>query len=312
MVEVVEVVVPKVTAKGRASPAPRRRSSRSPSPLLFAAARPLSRTPQPVVVRKEQVLGLLKPVYCAMVTVIQAVRSGQTPTRPPIPRAVWDSGTQPSRCAPSRGRSSHCHRNSFSPPLPCHPISPVPPLPLSQLLLPKYGLEPDPSYDPEGDWADDQGGRAGPMRLPEFFAAMFQLADLWVDSVVAWDYARLLADLLADMQLNERETFLFSRCGGRTKRRRRKRRGRRSRWRGCMWAVCLFEVPSPYPKTFTSGRSSPTCQQPSLEILFIPYLCELSLSSGSWISTATFPTTRSGWPLGRSLYRALRWRHHHW
>ena len=65
-------------------------------------------------------------------------------------------------------------------------------------------------------------------------------------------------------------------------------------------------------KTFTSGRNSPTCQQPSLEILFIPHLCELSLSSGSWISTATFPTTRSGWPLGHSLYRALRWRHHHW
>ncbi|GAX74360.1 hypothetical protein CEUSTIGMA_g1809.t1 [Chlamydomonas eustigma] len=82
---------------------------------------------------------------------------------------------------------------------------------IQQLLLPRYGLEPDPDYDPESDWLEDQGDRPGPMLYPHFFDALFQLADLWVDSAVAWDYAALLADLLAEVQEQERESFMFSR-----------------------------------------------------------------------------------------------------
>lgn len=80
-------------------------------------------------------------------------------------------------------------------------------------------------YDPEDDWQEDSKvdedsqdadgvpvpGSPQVLSYSQFFKAMFQLADLWVDGVVAWDYASLLADLLHDVQLHERDSFLFSR-----------------------------------------------------------------------------------------------------
>jgi hypothetical protein len=61
-----------------------------------------------------------------------------------------------------------------------HPFS------LQMVLLPRYGLEPDPDYDPEEDWRDDNEGSDKPMLYSKFFDAMFALPDMWVDSTVPW------------------------------------------------------------------------------------------------------------------------------
>ncbi|GAX74739.1 hypothetical protein CEUSTIGMA_g2186.t1 [Chlamydomonas eustigma] len=65
------------------------------------------------------------------------------------------------------------------------------------VLLPRFKMEPDLNYDPEEDWENDSKGKAM-MDYPDFFDAMFELADLWCPSVSPEEYSKLLNELLAD------------------------------------------------------------------------------------------------------------------
>ena len=47
-----------------------------------------------------------------------------------------------------------------------------------QVLLPRFDMDADPEYDPEEDWLDDNKGEDS-MAYPNFFDAMFELADMW-------------------------------------------------------------------------------------------------------------------------------------
>ena len=49
---------------------------------------------------------------------------------------------------------------------------------LFQVLLPRFGMDGDMEYDPEEDWLDDNKGK-DLMDYPDFFDAMFELADMW-------------------------------------------------------------------------------------------------------------------------------------
>lgn len=46
------------------------------------------------------------------------------------------------------------------------------------MILPKYGMQADIEYDPEEDWLDDNKGLTD-MAWPNFFDALFELADMW-------------------------------------------------------------------------------------------------------------------------------------
>eukprot|EP00198_Chlamydomonas_reinhardtii_P007981 XP_001697318.1 predicted protein [Chlamydomonas reinhardtii] len=59
------------------------------------------------------------------------------------------------------------------------------------VLLPRFGLPSDPDYDPAEDWLDDNKGLPY-MDFPNFFDAMFELADMWSDTVAGPEYAELL------------------------------------------------------------------------------------------------------------------------
>ncbi len=48
----------------------------------------------------------------------------------------------------------------------------------SQVLLPRFGMKGDMQYDPEADWLEDNKGQ-DVMRFPDFFDALFELADMW-------------------------------------------------------------------------------------------------------------------------------------
>ena len=67
----------------------------------------------------------------------------------------------------------------------------------------------DITYDPEEDWLDDNKGKPQ-MDYPDFFDAMFELADMWCDTVDAGDYAKLLQQLLEDAKEQERICGMFS------------------------------------------------------------------------------------------------------
>ena len=47
-----------------------------------------------------------------------------------------------------------------------------------QVVLPLFGMDADPSYDPEEDWEADCKGR-DVMMYPDFFDSLFELADMW-------------------------------------------------------------------------------------------------------------------------------------
>ena len=47
-----------------------------------------------------------------------------------------------------------------------------------QVLLPRFKMKGDIMYDPEEDWLDDNKGKPQ-MDFPDFFDAMFELADTW-------------------------------------------------------------------------------------------------------------------------------------
>ena len=64
-------------------------------------------------------------------------------------------------------------------------------------------------YDPEEDWLDDNKGKEQ-MDYPDFFDALFELADMWCDTVDAGDYARLLNQLLEDAKDQEKISGMFS------------------------------------------------------------------------------------------------------
>ena len=67
----------------------------------------------------------------------------------------------------------------------------------------------DIDYDPEEDWLDDNKGKAQ-MEYPDFFDAMFELADMWSESVDAGEYSRLLNLVLDDAKEQERISGMFS------------------------------------------------------------------------------------------------------
>ena len=64
-------------------------------------------------------------------------------------------------------------------------------------------------YDPEEDWLDDNKGKEQ-MDYPDFFDAMFELADMWCQNVNAAEYADLLNQLLADAKEQERISGMFT------------------------------------------------------------------------------------------------------
>jgi len=70
-------------------------------------------------------------------------------------------------------------------------------------------MEGDIDYDPEEDWLDDNKGKEQ-MEYPDFFDAMFELADMWSDGVDAGEYSRLLNLVLDDAKEQERISGLFS------------------------------------------------------------------------------------------------------
>jgi hypothetical protein len=49
----------------------------------------------------------------------------------------------------------------------------------SQMLLPRFKMQGDVEYDPEEDWLDDNKG-LDIMGYPDFFDALFELADMWL------------------------------------------------------------------------------------------------------------------------------------
>ena len=70
-------------------------------------------------------------------------------------------------------------------------------------------MEGELDYDPEEDWLDDNKGKPH-MEFPEFFDAMFELADVWTDQISAKEYSSLLNDLLADAKSQENSQGMFS------------------------------------------------------------------------------------------------------
>jgi hypothetical protein len=46
------------------------------------------------------------------------------------------------------------------------------------MLLPRFKMEGDVEYNPEEDWLDDNKGLES-MAYPDFFDALFELADMW-------------------------------------------------------------------------------------------------------------------------------------
>ncbi|GAX74740.1 hypothetical protein CEUSTIGMA_g2187.t1 [Chlamydomonas eustigma] len=72
---------------------------------------------------------------------------------------------------------------------------------IQMMLLPRFKMQGDIEYDPEEDWLDDNKGQ-DVMGYPDFFDALFELADMWCESVSAVDYAALLSQLLDDLKNN--------------------------------------------------------------------------------------------------------------
>ncbi|GAX76045.1 hypothetical protein CEUSTIGMA_g3488.t1 [Chlamydomonas eustigma] len=72
---------------------------------------------------------------------------------------------------------------------------------IQMMLLPRFKMEGDIEYDPEEDWLDDNKGQ-DVMGYPDFFDALFELADMWCETVSAVDYATLLSKLLEDVKAN--------------------------------------------------------------------------------------------------------------
>ncbi|GAX74551.1 hypothetical protein CEUSTIGMA_g2001.t1 [Chlamydomonas eustigma] len=68
---------------------------------------------------------------------------------------------------------------------------------IQMVLLPRFKMKGDINYDPEEDWLDDNKGQDS-MGFPDFFDAMFELADMWCESMSASDYTALLSQLLLD------------------------------------------------------------------------------------------------------------------
>ncbi|KAG1669744.1 hypothetical protein FOA52_001573 [Chlamydomonas sp. UWO 241] len=90
---------------------------------------------------------------------------------------------------------------------------------IQMVLLPRYAMKADPSYCPEADWLDDNKGLEtlrcavlwyadwlddnkglDTMGYPNFYDALFELADMWCDTVWSGAYAKLLNGLLDDVR----------------------------------------------------------------------------------------------------------------
>ena len=77
-----------------------------------------------------------------------------------------------------------------------------------------YGMQPDLDYDPSEDYVHDSKGNeesAEGMQWPDFYDALFELADLWSESCRAREYVEILDRVLEEAKEEERRTGLWSR-----------------------------------------------------------------------------------------------------
>eukprot|EP00198_Chlamydomonas_reinhardtii_P012090 XP_001701427.1 predicted protein [Chlamydomonas reinhardtii] len=81
---------------------------------------------------------------------------------------------------------------------------------ITMVLLPRFGLKADPDYDPSEDWLDDNKGLPY-MDFPNFFDAMFELADMWAEGTDVREYVELLLTTLHDVQKMDAADGTFSR-----------------------------------------------------------------------------------------------------
>ncbi|KAG2439010.1 hypothetical protein HYH02_006539 [Chlamydomonas schloesseri] len=81
---------------------------------------------------------------------------------------------------------------------------------ITMVLLPRFGLKADPDYDPSEDWLDDNKGLPY-MDFPNFFDAMFELADMWAEGTDVREYVELLLTTLHDVQKMDAADGAFSR-----------------------------------------------------------------------------------------------------
>ncbi|GFR41854.1 hypothetical protein Agub_g2634, partial [Astrephomene gubernaculifera] len=80
---------------------------------------------------------------------------------------------------------------------------------IQRALLPRFGLKPNPSYEPEEDWSYDCKGRRF-LLFPQLHAALFELADMWCPTTGAEDYCVILLELLEQCKVLEARHGLFS------------------------------------------------------------------------------------------------------
>ena len=77
------------------------------------------------------------------------------------------------------------------------------------VLLPMYGIKADLDYDPSEDWEQDSKGK-DIMNWPDFYDALFELADLWAESRDAKEYVLILDRILEEAE-KEMKSGLWSR-----------------------------------------------------------------------------------------------------
>ncbi|KAG2427452.1 hypothetical protein HXX76_012388 [Chlamydomonas incerta] len=80
---------------------------------------------------------------------------------------------------------------------------------IQRALLPRFGLKPNPAYEPEEDWAFDCKGRRF-LLFPQLLHALFELADMWCPTTEAADYVTMLNELLETCKSLESRHGLFS------------------------------------------------------------------------------------------------------
>ncbi|GIM04703.1 hypothetical protein Vretimale_9205, partial [Volvox reticuliferus] len=80
---------------------------------------------------------------------------------------------------------------------------------IQRVLLPRFGLKPNPSYEPEEDWKFDCRGRRF-LLFPQLLNALFELADMWCPTISEDDYVAILTELLEQCKALEGRHGLFS------------------------------------------------------------------------------------------------------
>ncbi|GLI70942.1 hypothetical protein VaNZ11_016038, partial [Volvox africanus] len=80
---------------------------------------------------------------------------------------------------------------------------------IQRVLLPRFGLKPNPSYAPEEDWNFDCRGKRF-LLFPQLLNALFELADMWCPTISEDDYVAILMELLGQCKALEGRHGLFS------------------------------------------------------------------------------------------------------